>query len=65
MASRLVTDMLDAIAKMDGGIHRGFRPVHAKDSCIPGRSNPLPSSWHPKSLQDSRIDIYHQMFNTS
>ena len=30
MSSALVTDLLDALDKMAGGTHPGFRPVHAK-----------------------------------
>jgi hypothetical protein len=30
VGSALVTDLLDALDKLAGGLHPGFRPVHAK-----------------------------------
>jgi catalase len=30
MSSTLVTDLLDTFDKLAGGLHPGFRPVHAK-----------------------------------
>jgi catalase len=40
MPATLVTDILDAFAKLDGGIHRGFRPVHAKGFMYSGTFKP-------------------------
>ena len=40
MPSTLVTDILDAFAELDGGIHHGFRPVHAKGFMYSGTFTP-------------------------
>jgi len=40
MASILVTGILDAFATLDGGIHPGFRPVHAKGFMYSGTFTP-------------------------
>src|SRR4029077_15933318 len=44
MPSTLVTDILDAFAELDGGIHNGFRPVHAKGFMYSGTFTPSPGA---------------------
>ena len=44
MLSTLVTDILDTFAKLDGGIHPGFRPVHAKGFMYSGTFTPSPGA---------------------
>jgi catalase len=44
MASALVTDLLDALDKLAGGTHPGFRPVHARGIMITGTFTPSPSA---------------------
>jgi catalase len=44
MPSTLVADILDAFAKLDGGIHPGFRPVHAKGFMYSGTFTPSPGA---------------------
>ena len=40
MKSTLITDLLDTLDKMSGGIHAGFRPVHAKGQLYSGTFTP-------------------------
>jgi catalase len=42
MPSTLITDLLDALDKLAGGVHRGFRPVHAKGRMYSGAFTPSP-----------------------
>jgi catalase len=44
MPSTLVTDLLDIIDKLAGGVHAGFRPVHAKGLMYAGTFTPLPEA---------------------
>ena len=44
MATRLVTDLLDALDHLAGGIHPGFRPVHAKGTMYSGTFTPAPGA---------------------
>jgi catalase len=44
MPSTLVTDILEALARLDGGIHPGFRPVHAKGFMYSGTFTPSPGA---------------------
>src|SRR5271157_5905358 len=40
MSSALVTDLLDALDKLGGGVHPGFRPVHARGAMYSGTFTP-------------------------
>ena len=40
MPSTLVTDLLDVLDKLSGGVHAGFRPVHAKGLMVAGTFTP-------------------------
>ena len=40
MATALITDLLDALDKLAGGVHPGFRPVHAKGLMYSGTFTP-------------------------
>ncbi len=40
MSSALVTDLLDGLDKLAGGLHAGFRPVHAKGLMYSGKFTP-------------------------
>jgi catalase len=40
MPSKLVTDLLDTLDKLSGGIHPGFRPAHAKGMMVAGTFTP-------------------------
>jgi catalase len=42
MPSALITDLLEALDKLAGGVHAGFRPVHAKGSMYSGTFTPSP-----------------------
>jgi catalase len=47
MASALVADLLDVLDKLAGGVHPGFRPVHARGvmysgTFIPGHGAAAP-----------------------
>ncbi|HUE15247.1 MAG TPA: catalase family peroxidase [Planctomycetaceae bacterium] len=44
MPSKLVTDLLDVLDKLAGGIHPGFRPVHAKGAMYAGSFTPSPAA---------------------
>jgi catalase len=44
MPSALVTDLLDALDKLDGGPHPGFRPVHARGAMCSGTFTPAPDA---------------------
>jgi catalase len=44
MPSPLVTDLLDVLDKLSGGIHPGFRPVHARGVMYSGTFNPSPDA---------------------
>ena len=40
MKSTLITDLLDVLDKLSGGVHAGFRPVHAKGLLYSGTFTP-------------------------
>src|SRR5215471_16799755 len=40
MPSQLIHDLLDTLDKMAGGVHAGFRPVHAKGQIYAGTFSP-------------------------
>ncbi len=44
MASALVTDLLDTFDKLAGGVHAGFRPVHARGLMCEGTFTPSPDA---------------------
>jgi len=44
MPSALATDLLDALDKLAGGVHPGFRPVHAKGVMYSGTFAPAPEA---------------------
>jgi catalase len=44
MSSTLVTDLLDALDQLAGGLHPGFRPVHAKGVVYSGLFTPSPDA---------------------
>ena len=44
MASALVTNLLDALDKLAGGVQPGFRPVHAKGMMYSGTFTPSPAA---------------------
>ena len=44
MSSALVTDLLDGLDKLAGGLHPGFRPVHAKGVMYSGTFTPSPDA---------------------
>src|SRR5271170_2650736 len=44
MASALVTNLLDALDKLAGGVHPGFRPVHARGVMYSGTFTPSPGA---------------------
>jgi catalase len=44
MSSALVTDLLEALDKLAGGIHPGLRPVHAKGVMCAGTFTPSPAA---------------------
>jgi catalase len=44
MSSALVADLLDVLDKLAGGVHPGFRPVHAKGMMYSGTFTPSPDA---------------------
>jgi catalase len=44
MSSALIADLLDALDKLAGGLHPGFRPVHAKGVMYSGMFTPSPDA---------------------
>jgi catalase len=44
MPSALVTDLLDVLDKLSGGVHPGFRPAHAKGLMCAGTFTPSPEA---------------------
>ena len=44
MPSALIADLLDALDKLAGGVHPGFRPVHAKGLMYSGTFTPSPGA---------------------
>ncbi len=44
MPPKLAADLLDALDKMAGGVHPGFRPVHAKGVMYSGTFTPSPGA---------------------
>jgi len=44
MPSQLIQDLLDAFDELSGGIHPGFRPVHAKGQMYSGTFAPSPDA---------------------
>ena len=44
MKPELIADLLDAIDKLSGGVHPGFRPVHAKGLMYSGTFTPSPAA---------------------
>jgi catalase len=44
MASELVTNLLDVLDKLSGGVHPGFRPVHARGVVYSGTFTPSPGA---------------------
>lgn len=44
MSSTLVTDLLNGLDKLAGGLHPGFRPVHARGEMYSGRFTPSPEA---------------------
>jgi catalase len=44
MASTLVADLLDGLDKLAGGLHPGFRPVHARGVMYSGTFTPSPDA---------------------
>jgi catalase len=44
MSSSLVTNLLDGLDKLAGGLHPGFRPVHAKGLVYRGTFTPSPEA---------------------
>jgi catalase len=44
MAAALATDLLDALDRLAGGVHPGFRPVHARGLMYSGTFTPSPGA---------------------
>jgi catalase len=44
MSSQLINDLLDILDKLSGGVHVGFRPVHAKGQMYSGTFTPSPDA---------------------
>jgi catalase len=44
MAAALITDLLDGLDKLAGGVHPGFRPVHARGTMYSGTFTPSPEA---------------------
>jgi catalase len=44
MPSGLITDLLDVLDKLSGGVHPGFRPAHAKGLMVAGTFTPSPGA---------------------
>jgi catalase len=44
MPSKLITDLLEVLDQLSGGVHAGFRPAHAKGAMYAGTFNPSPEA---------------------
>src|SRR5436309_14638151 len=44
MPSTLAADLLSALDKLAGGVHAGFRPVHARGLMVSGTFTPSPDA---------------------
>jgi catalase len=44
MPSKLITDLLEVLDKLSGGVHPGFRPVHARGTMYSGTFTPTPAA---------------------
>jgi catalase len=44
MPSALITDLLTTLDRLSGGIHAGFRPVHARGAMVAGTFTPAPEA---------------------
>src|SRR5262245_61805976 len=44
MSSALVTNLLEVLDRLSGGVHPGFRPVHAKSVMCAGTFTPSPGA---------------------
>lgn len=44
MSATLITDLLDVLDKLSGGVHPGFRPAHAKGLMCAGTFTPSPEA---------------------
>ena len=44
MPSRLVTDLLEVLDHLSGGVHPGFRPAHARGFMYAGTFTPAPGA---------------------
>ena len=44
MASQLITDLLDVLDQLSGGVHPGFRPAHARGVMYSGTFTPTPAA---------------------
>jgi catalase len=44
MSSALITDLLNVLDKLSGGIHSGFRPAHARGTMYSGTFTPSPDA---------------------
>ena len=43
MPSELASDLLDVLDQLSGGVHPGFRPVHARGVMYSGTFTPRPA----------------------
>jgi catalase len=44
MPSQLITDLLDVLDRLSGGVHPGFRPAHARGTMYSGTFTPSPGA---------------------
>jgi catalase len=44
MPAQLITDLLDVLDKLSGGVHPGFRPAHARGTMYSGTFTPTPDA---------------------
>ena len=44
MPAQLITDLLDVLDKLSGGVHPGFRPAHARGTMYAGTFTPTPDA---------------------
>src|SRR5438552_7210095 len=44
MPAQLITDLLDVLDKLSGGVHPGFRPAHAHGTMYAGTFTPTPDA---------------------
>ena len=63
MPAQLITDLLDVLDKLSGGVHPGFRPAHAHGTMYSGTFTPTPDQ-HVLAHFRKRLDDFLGILET-